>query len=277
MSLRPVPSPRVALVTLALLGGGFGALWATQLSPRQLGRVIDSVTPRSPIRDPSRPTLTHPAAPREFYFTRAIYNSSGLWQAWATDYPKADCQFLTVISNLIDIDAPDTENAVRLDDPNLRRFPFLYALEVGDIMLTDAEVKGLREYLLAGGFLVVDDFWGTWEWQVFESEILRVLPEYPIIDLPLDHPVFNTVYKIEEIIQVPSIYNAQGGPTWEQDGYVPAAKAIFDDKGRLMVAINWNTDLGDAWEWAERPEYPLVYSTFAVEMGINFIVYSMSH
>ena len=193
------------------------------------------------------------------------------------DYPKADRQFLTVISNLIDIDAPDTENAVRLDDPNLRRFPFLYALEVGDIMLTDAEVKGLRKYLLAGGFLVVDDFWGTWEWQVFESEILRVLPEYPIIDLPLDHPVFNTVYKIEEIIQVPSIYNAQGGPTWEQDGYVPAAKAIFDDKGRLMVAINWNTDLGDAWEWAERPEYPLVYSTFAVEMGINFIVYSMSH
>ena len=277
MSLRPIPSPRVTLVTLALLGGGFGALWATQLSPGQLGRVIDSVTPRSPFRDPSRPTLSHPAAPREFYFTRAIYSSSYRWGAWSVDYPKADRQFLTVISRLIDIDAPDTENAVRLDDPNLRRFPFLYALEVGDIMLTDAEVKGLREYLLAGGFLVVDDFWGSWDWQVFESEILRVLPEYPIIDLPLNHPIFNTVYKIEEIIQVPSIYNAQGGPTWERDGYVPAAKAIFDDKGRLMVVINWNTDLGDAWEWAERPEYPLVYSTFAVEMGINFIVYSMSH
>ena len=269
MSLRPIRSPRVALITLALLSLGLGALWAGQLSRQQLRVTVSA-------RDPSNPTFKHPAGP-EFYFTRAMYSSYRRWRAWSVDYPKADRQFLVVIRNLIDIDAPDTENAVRLDDPNLRRFPFLYALEVGDIMLTDAEAKGLREYLLAGGFLVVDDFWGTWEWQVFESEILRVLPEYPIIDLPLDHPIFNTVYKIEEIIQVPSLYNAQGGPTWERDGYVPAAKGIFDDKGRLMAVINWNTDLGDAWEWAERPEYPLTYSAFAVELGINFVVYAMSH
>ena len=125
---------------------------------------------------------------------------------------------------------------------------------------------------------MIDDFWGTYQWQVFESEIVRVFPEYPIVDIPLDHPIFNQVYKIEEVIQVPNIGNAQrGGPTWECGGCYPAVKGIFNDQGRLMVVINWNTDLGDAWEWAERPEYPLKYSSFAVEMGINFIIYAMSH
>ena len=269
MFLRRILSWRVALVTLALLSLGLGAVWAGQLSRERLRGIVSA-------RDPSKPTFRHPAGP-EFYFTRAVYNSYGRWQSWAVDYPKADRQFLIVIRNLIDIDAPDLENAVRLDDPKLRRFPFLYALEVGDILLSDAEVKGLREYLLAGGFLVIDDFWGTYEWQVFESQIVQVFPEYPIVDIPLDHPIFNQVYKIEEIIQVPNLPNAQWGRTWEQDGYYPAVKGIFDDEGRLMVVINWNTDLGDAWEWAERPEYPLRYSAFAVEMGINFIVYAMSH
>ncbi len=269
MFLRRILSRRVVLVTLALLSLGLGAVWAGQLSRERLRGIVSA-------RDPSKPTLSHPAGP-EFYFTRAVYTSYGRWRNWSVDYPKADRQFLIVIRNLIDIDAPDLENAVRLDDPKLRRFPFLYALEVGDILLSDAEVKGLREYLLAGGFLVIDDFWGSYEWQVFESQILRVLPEYPIVDIPLDHPIFNQVYKIEEIIQVPAINRAQGGPTWERDGYYPAVKGIFDDQGHLMVVINWNTDLGDAWEWAERPEYPLKYSAFAVEMGINFVIYAMSH
>ena len=106
----------------------------------------------------------------------------------------------------------------------------------------------------------------------------RVLPEYPIVEVPLDNPVFHMVYNIEEVIQVPNVGQAaRGGPTWEQDGYQAHVRGIFDDKSRLMVIINWNTDLGDAWEWAERPEYPLKYSTFAVEMGINFIVYGLSH
>ncbi len=176
MFLRRILSRPVALVTLALLSLGLGAVWAGQVSRERLRGIVSA-------RDPSKPTLRHPAGP-EFYFTRAIYNSYGRWRAWSVDYPKADRQFLIVIRNLIDIDVPDTENAVRLDDPKLRRFPFLYALEVGDILLSDAEVKGLREYLLAGGFLVIDDFWGTYQWQVFESQMLRVFPEYPIVDIP---------------------------------------------------------------------------------------------
>ena len=230
------------------------------------------------LLDRSRGTLQSPAGPHEFYFTRAIYRSSG-WrgQPWAIDFPKSDRQFMTIVNRLIEIDASERENAIRLDDPNIRKYPFLYALEVGDIALSPPEVEGLRNYLLAGGFLVIDDFWGSWQWSTFEQQIRRVFPEHPIIDIPLDHPIFNTVYKIEEIIQVPAINNHYRGRTWEQDGYTPHTRGIFDDQGRLMVMINWNTDLGDAWEWAERPEYPLKYSTFAVEMGVNFIVYAMSH
>lgn len=291
--LRPRFLVRAGVIATTLTGVGLGGLWAAE---RTQSRALPE-----PVAGESRPGLVgvRPAAQaqpifrredvrrsvghtrkagREFVFTRAIYNGGGRrWGAWATDFPKADRQFLTILDRLIDLDAYEMENAVQLDDPNVRRFPFLYALEVGNMYMTEAEVKGLRDYLLAGGFLMIDDFWGTWEWENFEAEIKRVLPEYPIIDVPLDHPVFNTVYNIEEIVQVPAINNAQGGPTWERDGYEPTVRGIFDEEGRLMVIINWNTDIGDAWEWAESPYYPLRYSTYAIEVTVNTIVYAMSH
>ncbi|HEX6135475.1 MAG TPA: DUF4159 domain-containing protein [Longimicrobiales bacterium] len=214
-----------------------------------------------------------------FAFTRGIYSESGRgWgRSWAIDYPKADRQFLTVLRRLTILDAYDSEHAVALDDPELRRYPFVYMLEVGDMALTPEESAGLRSYLLSGGFAFIDDFWGTWQWQNFAQEMRRVLPEYPIVDLPLDHPIFSSFYRIEEILQVPSINNIRRGRTWEQDGYDPFVRAVFDDTGRLMMLINGNTDLGDAWEWAEQPDYPLKYSTFAYQMGANAIVYAMSH
>lgn len=144
--------------------------------------------------------------------------------------------------------------------------------------LTDAETRGLREYLLAGGFLVIDDFWGTLEWENFESQIRRVLPEYPIVEIPLDHPLLRSFYNLEGIRQVPNVWLGRaGGRTWERDGYQPALKGIFDDHGRLLVVINWNTDLGDAWEWAEDPWYPIEFSNFAYQLGVNMIMYGMTH
>ena len=246
----------------------------------------------------SAPATTAPSAPtpagpapfslqrpppewHEFYFTRAAYNSFSGWgrrsRSWATDFPKSDRQFLTVLQRLTNLDAFSYENAVLLTDENIRRYPFLYALEVGYMSLSPGEIEGLRDYLKAGGFLVIDDFWGTQEWAQFEYQMSLVFPNHPIIDLDLDHPVFNTFYDIDEILQVPAYGRFWGGRTSERDGYVPYVKGILDDDGRLMVIINWNTDLGDAWEWAERPDYPVQYSTFAFQMGVNMIVYAMSH
>ena len=123
--------------------------------------------------------------------------------------------------------------------------------------MTEEEVLALRRYLHQGGFLVVDDFWGTAEWVNFAHEMGRVLPGRPIEDIPLDHPVFRAFFEVNEIVQVPNVgQGIRGGPTWERDGYHPVVRGIFDDEGRLMVLVNWNTDLGDAWEWAENPYYP---------------------
>lgn len=267
-----------ALVGVAALTLAWPGVVSTSRADR--GTVAGANAFASPAAGQQWETSREVEPGRPFYFTRAIYTSGG-WRrrgrSWAIDFPKADVQFLIGVRRLTNVDAYEWENPVALDDPSLRRYPFLYALEVGAMALTEPEVQGLRNYLLAGGFLVIDDFWGSYEWANFEVEIRRVLPEYPIVDIPMDHPLLRTFYQVEEIIQVPNVGNGiRGGPTWEEDGFVPALKGIFDERGRLMVVINWNTDLGDAWEWAENPQYPLPFSNFAYQMGINFIVYAMT-
>lgn len=219
-------------------------------------------------------------AGHEFYFTRGIYTGvNRFWDrgTWAVDFPKADRQFTFGLRRLTSIDAYEGDHAIALDDPQLARFPFLYILEVGYMSMTEAEATSLRRYLLAGGFLFVDDFWGSWEWGNFEAEIGRVLPEYRIREIPTSHPVFHTVYDIDSVVQVPSVRIVRGGPTWEQDGFVPYVRGIFDENGRLMVLVNWNTDLGDAWEWVDNPFYPIEYSNYAYQLAVNAIVYAMSH
>ncbi len=225
----------------------------------------------------SRPPQMDNLPWHEFYFTRAAYRSAWRRGSWAIDYPKADRQFLTVLRRLTNLDAHQGENAVLLTGDILRKYPFLYALEVGYINLSEAEVRGLRSYLESGGFLVIDDFWGSQEWARFEYQMKEVFPEYSIKEISLDHPIFHVFYDIEEILQVPAYGRYFSGRTSERDGYVPRVLGIEDDDGRLLVAINWNTDLGDAWEWAEQPDYPLKYSTFAYQMGVNMVVYAMSH
>ena len=240
----------------------------------------------------------------EFYFTRAIYTDHGRrgfggfgggrgfrgvelgdrGPAWSIDYSNSDRHMMQVTRRLSNIDACLWEHPVSLADPNLRRYPFLYSLEWGNAQLTDAEVKGMRDYLAAGGFMMFDDFWGTYEWQNFEQQIRRVLPGAQIVELPRSDLLFHIHYTIDgDIMQVPNVGNARdiaegvpGAHTSEQDGFVPHVRGIYDDTGRLMVVINWNTDLGDALEWAESPYYPLKYSTFASEMFLNMIMYSMT-
>ncbi|WP_420632682.1 DUF4159 domain-containing protein [Candidatus Palauibacter sp.] len=220
---------------------------------------------------------------RDFYFTRAIYSGRRGWGrgrgSWSTDFPKADRQFLFILHRLLTmLDLHEWENPVFLADPELRRFPFLYMLEVGYMTLSEPEIEGLRNYLEAGGFLVVDDFWGEDEWRNFEWHMSRVLPDRPIVKIPDDHPIFHQFYDIEEILTVPSINNAVRGRYEECWGPCePAIYGILDDRGEVMVVINHNTDLGDAWEWSENPYYPIDRSTYAYELAINYIIYGLSH
>jgi Domain of unknown function (DUF4159) len=243
-------------------------------------------TSRTPALVAETPQTLNEDVPREFYFTRGVFTSWGRGfgfgrgrPAWSTDYPRADEIFLSFLDRLLgSLDAFEQPHPVRFDDPNLRRYPFLYALEVGRMDLTPQEITALHDYLMAGGFLVIDDFWGSDQWTNFEQQMSLILPGYEIIDLPLDHPIFTSFYDIGEIIQVPNVRNGRlGGPTSEGDGIIPMVKGILHDSGELMVVINWNTDLGDAWEWADDPYYPLKYSTYAYQMGVNMIVYGMSH
>jgi hypothetical protein len=230
---------------------------------------------------PAQERLLPQSGDPEFTFVRIVYTGlgpRGYYKGWYTDWPKADRQFILGVRRLTNIRVSEETKTIPLTAPEIYRYPFLYSVECGHWNLTDDEVKALREYLKRGGFLFCDDFWGSWEWENFQQNMSRVLPGAKIMDLPLSHPVFHSYYDISRIIQVPNVGNAvYSEQTYEQDGKVPHCRGIFDEKGRLSVVINWNTDLGDAWEWADLPAFPAKYSTYAYKIGINAIVYAMSH
>jgi hypothetical protein len=230
----------------------------------------------------------------EFYFARAMYSEGGPYgmfgyggdwlgdggPGWSIDYPSADRHMMIVASRLSNLDACEWGQPISLADPDLRRFPFLYSLEWGrNAELSEAEIQGLRSYLLAGGLLMLDDFWGSREWANVEYQVTRVMPERPIVDMPDDHVFFRAHYTIDEdLIQVPGYGGGiYGRGTTQRDGYDPILKAVFDDDGRIMIIIFGNTDLGDALEHAEDPLYPLRFSTYASELFLNTIMYAMTY
>jgi hypothetical protein len=264
--------PEKAAATAQPLGSELMAQQAPQVAP-QADRSIFS-DPRGPYLSPDE--LRRTAGRFPFYWTRAMYSGNG-WRggSWAVDFPKSDQQFLIVIKRLVRLNAYDWENPVGLWDPDLGRFPLIYMLEVGGMNLTDVEVQSLRDYMEKGGFVIVDDFWGPREWDIFMYNMRRVFPDKRIEDIGLDHPVYSAYYDIEEVVQVPAVNNIY--QRMECYNCFPEVKGMYDDDGRLMMMINFNTDLGDAWEWAEDPRYPLDLSTYAYQMGANMIVYAMSH
>lgn len=222
----------------------------------------------------------------EFNFTRGIYTDDfGIGDenggSWSIDYPEADKHFAFLLTRLSSVNSSPDENAVKLTDPELFNQPFIYALEVGAMQLEETDAKSLRDYLLAGGFLLIDDFWGSWAWENLVAQMQLVFPERPISGIPASHPIFNLVFDIDEIKQIPNYQNGiafeRTGITHEDDGDQPQVSGIFDDKGRLMVLINWNTDLGDAWEWADHPDYPFQFTNYAAKLGVNIVVYAMTH
>jgi uncharacterized protein DUF4159 len=195
---------------------------------------------------------------------------------WSQDFPRADRHFSEAVRRLTRIDVRSVEQCVNLDDgEDIYNWPWLYAVQVGEWGLTDAQAKKLRDYLLRGGFFMADDFHGTAEWQVFEESMKRVFPDRPIIDIPDSDPIFHTVYDLDERYQIVGEQHLQEGH--KLDGYVARWRGIYDDKGRVMVAISFNSDIGDSWEWADAPYYPEKYSALGIRIGVNYIVYAMTH
>lgn len=216
----------------------------------------------------------------EFQFVRLIY-SSGMYfggrQRWLTDWPEAEEHLIGGIRRLTRVNVGIAGERIAIMDDALFDHPWIYAVEVGSWSLDDAEASRLRDYLLRGGFLMVDDFHGSREWEGFTASLRRIFPDRPILDIPQTDPVFHAVYDIDDRVQIPGIISLYSGETYERDGYTPHWRGIYDDHGRLMVVINFNMDLGDAWEHADTPEYSLKYTTRAYQYAINYIVYSMTH
>ena len=229
--------------------------------------------------------------PGEWTFARLMYPPVGTYYGgveffgswknggtnWTMDYPRSDRHLSQAVRRLTRIQARSVEIPVDLDDGDVYDWPWLYGVEVGHWSLTDDQAKALREYLLRGGFFMCDDFHGTAEWRIFEASMRRVFPDREIVDLPAGNAIFHTIYDLDDKYQVPGAQYIRSGRTYEADGYKDTWRGIFDDRGRLMVAICHNMDLGDSWEHADNPQYDERFSALGIRIGINYVLYSMTH
>ena len=226
-----------------------------------------------------------------FNFCRIMSSASNMGDGggWMVDYPRADINLSIRLSELtktqISLEPSGEPNhlVVRLTDPELFQCPFIMMTEVGRTYFTPEEAQQLREYLMKGGFLWADDFWGSYAWDHWESEFSKVLPpaQYPTRDLALDHPIFRSQFVMKRIPQIPSINHWYGsGDTSERgsDSAVPHARGIADAQGRVLVLITHNTDIGDSWEReADDPTYFYTFSVEGYAFGINVLLYAMAH
>lgn len=216
-----------------------------------------------------------------FTFVRVVYSSrpgdgpAGTSLRWATDYPDADRVFSEQVEKLTGLttDFPDGLR-LQLTDPTLLQHPFIYIVEGSSMQLSDEEVSSLRSYLLGGGFLMVDDVHGEDEWKSLLAELRRVFPDRePVQLLPGEHDIFNSFYEINEEPQIPAL-------SYVLLGRAPKASfwGLTDDAGRLMAILCHNTDFGDAWEHLDDDRYPEELALGqAIPMGINIVVYALTH
>lgn len=226
----------------------------------------------------------------EYHFVRVEYvdrpGARRFWSRgpgqgwWRQDWPEAEIHFAEGVRRLTRIDTGEGVH-LPLTDDRIFDYPWLYATQVGYWDLTDPEAQRLRDYLLRGGFLVVDDFYGLEDWAVFRETMERVLPNRPILDVEESHALTNVLYTIRERTFIPGLRHLRAGPggsvVIQPQAMPPSWRAIYDEKGHILVAINYNLDVGDAWEHADMPEYPEQMTTLAYRFGINYLVYSMTH
>ena len=238
-----------------------------------------------------------PPRAAEFHFVRLEYTDlpqfHRRWGAssrdgsgtgwWLVDWPAADNHFTSGISRLTKIDAGDPRH-LRLTDDDIFDYPFIYATQAGWWGLTDQECARLHDYLMRGGFLVVDDFWGPEQWEIFRQTMQRVLPGQSITDILESDAVMNVLYSITEKDRtfIPGSRHLRRGANGEAqivqlEGTAPAWRAMYDPQRRVVVAVNFNTDFGDGWEFADVPYYPAEMTALAYRYGVNYLIYSMTH
>jgi hypothetical protein len=212
---------------------------------------------------------------------RGGFNFAGDWREggtnWTMDYPRSDRHLSAALRRLTRIQVRSVEQPLNLEDGDVYDWPWLYGVEVGHWNLTDDQARTMREYLLRGGFFMCDDFHGTDEWDVFVASMEKVFPDRPIVEIANADPIFHTVYDLDDRYQVPGAQYLDTGKTFEKDGRVPHWRAIYDDRGRIMVAMCFNMDLGDSWEHADNPRYPQRFSALGIRIGVDYLVYSFTH
>ncbi len=228
-----------------------------------------------------------------FTFTRIRYSNGGGYGSrrrgpgWTTDMPDSDLNLSYRLQQMTAMKVNPDGRVLDLTDPRLAQFPWIYIVEPGTLFLSEPEVQALRKYLLNGGFLMLDDFWGDAAWRNVERELKKVFPERSFFELPLDHPLYSCVFKITKKGQVPNYGTGEQsqftGVTWEEnhegDTRTVHHRVIADDKGRLMVFAAHNTDNGDGWE--REGEFQYYFENFsekiAYPLGINVVFYAMTH
>ena len=217
----------------------------------------------------------------EFTFARLRYRSwttMGAWESWGTDANKSERQFIMGLRRLTRVNARSVEDIVDIDSDEIYNWPWLYAVEPARWEFSMTQAKRLREYFDRGGFLVVDDFHGEQQWDLFmQLGLQRVFPDRQVLELENGDHIFHVVFDLEKRFQVPGAQYLQTGSMSESGGIDPHWRVIRDTKGHIQVAIIHNQDIGDAWEWADRPEYEEKWANLAYRIGVNYVVYSLTH
>jgi hypothetical protein len=225
--------------------------------------------------------LMYPPAPTARFDRSRRRGGTSSWaegqSSWTQDYPRGDRHFMSALRRLTRLHARSVEQPVNLDDgDDVFNWPFLYAVRPGEWQLTDKQAARFREFLERGGFFMTDDFWGSFEWDVFMQSMDKVLPGQIPSDLDNDEQIFHTVFNLDERYQIPGAWGLYGRG-YQNDGDTPYWRGIHDEKGRVIAAIIPNSDLGDSWEHADNPNYPERYSALGIRIGVNYIIYAMSH
>jgi Domain of unknown function (DUF4159) len=266
---------RATIAVLAVLLALGGSLFAAQ---RRVGMRHSEQYERE-MQDPIYEDPPDAEEKTEWAFARLRYRGPGqsIRSRWGTDSNKAERIFMQGVRRLTRVHTRSVEEIIDVDSDEIFNWPWIYAVEVGGWDLSEAQARRLREYLDRGGFLMVDDFHGSYEWAAFMASLKRIFPDRQVVDLEDANPILHMLYDLDDRFQVPGLQFVRSGRTYEQDGVNAEWRAVEDDQGRIQVAICHNMDLGDAWEWADLPQYPEKFTSEAYRIGMNYLVYAFTH